>query len=102
MKRVTIGCIVAVGLVLGGAGTAYAGETNGHGGDAQGASHASSACAFSGRDLPDTVEGNPPGFDDDHYTGGHVQSYGMYVRAGDKANFPSPGDACRGNVSFEE
>ena len=101
MKRAVIGCIIGLGLVIGGgAGAAFAGETNGHGGDVPGAETASSACAFSGRDLPDAIEGNPPGFDDDTYTGGHVQSYGQYVRAGDKALFPSPGVACRGNVEF--
>jgi hypothetical protein len=102
MKRITIGCLVAVGLVLGGTSTAFAGETNGNGDPIPGADRASSACAFSGRDLPDSIEGNPPGFDDDDVTGGHVQSYGQIVRAGGKAFAPSPGDACRGNIEFEE
>ena len=31
MKRVTIGCVVGIALVFGGAGTAFAGETNGNG-----------------------------------------------------------------------
>ncbi|MGV8911213.1 MAG: hypothetical protein ACOH14_01235 [Rhodoglobus sp.] len=44
MKRAIIGCILASGLVLGGAGA---------------------ACAYSGQDLPDSIEGNPPGFDGD-------------------------------------
>ena len=101
MKRAVIGCIVALGLVVGGgAGAAFAGETNGNGDPVPGAHKASSACAFSGRDLPDAEENQPPAFNDDEYTGGHVQSYGQYVRAGDKALFPSPGDACRGNVEF--
>lgn len=102
MKRIMIGCLVAVGLAVGGAGTAYAGETNGNGDPIPGAHKASSACAFSGQDLPDDIEGNPPGFDDDFVTGGHVQSYGQWVRAGFKSAVPSPGDACRGNVEFEE
>ena len=101
MKRAVIGCIVALGLVVGGgAGAAFAGETNGKGDPVPGAEKANSACAFSGRDLPDSIEGNPPGFDDDAVTGGHVQSYGMYVRAGLKGEVPSPGDACRGGVPF--
>lgn len=102
MKRAVIGCIVALGLVVGGgAGAAFAGETNGKGDPVPGADRANSACAFSGRDLPDEIEDNPvPEATDDAVTGGHVQSYGMYVRAGLKANVPSPGDACRGGVEF--
>ena len=40
--------------------------------------------------------------DDDAVTGGHVQSYGQYVRAGLKGEVPSPGVACRGHAEFEE
>lgn len=101
MKRAIIGCVVAVGLVLGGASAAFAGETNGKGMPIPGAHKASSACAFSGQDLPDSIEGNPPGFDDDFVTGGRVQSYGKYVSYGLKGVVPSPGQACRGNVDFE-
>ena len=58
MKRAVIGCIVALGLVVGGgAGAAFAGETNGKGDPIPGADNASSACAFSGQDLPDAEEG---------------------------------------------
>ena len=100
MKRVVIGCIVTLGLVVGGgAGAAFAGETNGKGEPIPGAHKASSACAFSGQDVPDEIENNPPGFDDDNAQG--VQSYGQIVRAGGKAFAPSPGVACRGNVDFE-
>ncbi len=102
MKRAIIGCFVAFGLVLGGTGTAFAGEINGKGDPIPGAHKASSACAFSGRDLPDSIEGNPPGFDDDFVTGGHVQTYGMYVKHGLKGVVPSPGVACRGNTDFVE
>ena len=101
MKRVTIGCIDALGLVLGGGGAAFAGETNGNGEDIPGAAKANSACAFSGRDLPDDIEDNPTSAqDDDFVTGGHVQSYGQWVRAGFKGDVPSPGTACRGGVEF--
>jgi hypothetical protein len=62
-----------------------------------GGDKAHSACHFSGRDLPDADEHNPPGFDDDAITGGHVQSYGQIVSFGLKDAFPSPGVACRGN-----
>lgn len=102
MKRITIGCVVALGLVLGGAGAAYAGETNGNGDPIPGAHNASSACAFSGQDLPDAQENQPPEFNDDFVTDGHVQTYGKYVSHGLKGVVPSPGEACRGNVEFEE
>lgn len=99
MKRISIGCVVALGLVLGGATMAHAGETNGNGDPIPGAHNASSACAFSGQDLPDAQE-NQPNIPDDEVTGGKVQSYGKYVAAGLKAVVPSPGEACRGNVDF--
>jgi hypothetical protein len=102
MKRVLMTLVVAAGLTVGGAMSAHAGETNGNGDPIPGAHNASSACAFSGQDLPDAEENNPPGFDDDFVTGGHVQSYGKYVSHGLKGVVPSPGDACRGNVAFEE
>jgi hypothetical protein len=101
MKRVVIGCLVALGLVVGGgAGAAFAGETNGNGDPVPGAQKASSACAFSGQDLPDAEEDQLPEMNDDFVTGGHVQSYGQWVRGGYKSVVPSPGDACRGNVEF--
>ena len=101
MKRIAIGCLVKLGLVVGGASAAYAGETNGRGKDIPGADRANSACAFSGRDLPDEIENNPsPDEDDDFITGGHVQSYGQWVRGGFKGIVPSPGVACRGGVEF--
>ena len=101
MKRIAIGCLVALGLVAGGATAANAGEYNGKGEPLDaGANVANSACAFSGRDQPDSIEGNPPGFNDDFVTDGHVQSYGQWVRAGLKSAVPSPGDACVGGVEF--
>jgi hypothetical protein len=102
MKRLALGFIVAFGLVLSGAGAASAGETNGNGDPIPGAANASSACAFSGQDLPDSIEGNPPGFDDDFVTDGRAQSYGKFVSHGLKDVVPSPGEACRGNAEFEE
>lgn len=102
MKRAVIGCIVALGLVVGSGGAAFAGEHNGNGDPIPGASHAQSLCAYSGQDLPDSIEGNPPGFDDDFITGGHAQSYGKFVSHGMKSLVPSPGVACRGNTVFEE
>ena len=100
MKRAVIGCIVALGLVVGGgAGAAFAGETNGKGDPIPGADNASSACAFSGQDLPDAEEG-PDNIPDDFVTDQHVQSYGRWVSHGFKGVLPSPGEACRGNVEF--
>lgn len=85
----------AVLAMLGaGAGTAVAGEVNGNGDPVPAPGRASSACAFSG--LNDEPEDEFP-FD------GRVQSYGQLVvrDAVPPASF-NPGDACRGNVEFEE
>ncbi len=101
MKRSILICAMALGLGLGGAASAQAGEINGNGDPIPGAHNARSACAFSGRDLPDHLE-NQPNIPDDHVTRAHVQSYGMYVKNGLKQFLPSPGDACRGNVEFGE
>ncbi|GHH66453.1 hypothetical protein [Promicromonospora soli] len=102
MKRVIMTLVVTAGLTVGGAMSAQAGETNGRGEPIPGAHMASSACAFSGQDLPDAEENQPPEFDDDFVTDGHVQTYGKWVSHGFKDFVPSPGEACRGNVAFEE
>lgn len=103
MKKTILTCALALGLVLGSGGAAMAGEYNGQGGDVKGGDKAHSACHFSGRDLPDDEEMNPfPWMNDDAVTGGHTQSYGMYVKAGMKGMVPSPGEACRGNAPHEE
>lgn len=96
MKKTMLTCALALGLVLGSGGAALAGEYTGGGNDNRGGDNSHSECSFSGRDLPDAVEGNPAGFDDDDVTGGHVQNYGMFVKAGMKGVMPSPGVACRG------
>jgi hypothetical protein len=98
MRKVIIGGALAAGLTLGVGGTAFAGEVNGKGESIPGAHKASSECAFSGQDLPDDIENNPPGFDDDAIMIRGVQSYGPFVSQGLKAFVPSPGDACRGNL----
>lgn len=98
MKKAVLGCALVLGLVFGSSGAAMAGEYNGNGDYVPGGDKGKSACSYSGRDLPDKSEGNWPGFDDDEVTGGHVQTYGMYVRAGLKGFVPSPGEACRGNA----
>jgi hypothetical protein len=98
MRRTLLGLVVAAAVVLGTSATALAGEVNGRGEPIPGARNASSECAFSGRDLPDEIENNPPGFDDDSIAIHGAQSYGQFVAAGLKAAVPSPGDACRGNL----
>ena len=102
MKRIVLGCVVAIGLVFVGATSAQAGETSGNGSPVPGAGKASSACAYSGQDLPDSLENQPPEFNDDFVTDGRVQSYGRFVSHGFKDLVPSPGEACRGNVEFAE
>lgn len=109
MKRLIEIAAVAAGLVLAGAGGASAGETTGNGKPTPATDRAASDCAFSGQDVVDTLEGNPPGFDDDALAvrgnqspGGvdrfhGVQTYGMFVRAGLKDLVPSPGVACNGS-----
>jgi hypothetical protein len=95
--------ICAALMLLGGAGTAFAGEVAGPpvgGGGTGGATgifgHAASECAFSGlnafhdgKPLPEPVPGKGP-------SNPTVQSYGMGVRAGYKGMewWPSPGFAC--------
>ena len=111
MKRVSIACVVALGLVLGSGGAAMAGEVNGNGEDIPGAAKSASECAFSGQDTLDAIE-NPvdgpfysPEFDDDSFAwrgsqkhGYHgVQNYGMFKKAGIPIPI-NPGDACRGNL----
>ncbi len=102
MKRAAIGAVLALGLVVGGAGAASAGEYNGKGGAVPGGEKGKSACSYSGRDVPDDVEGNPPGYDDDAvaYDYHGVQSYGQFVSLGlkDALGDERPGVACRGNA----
>ena len=111
MKRLTIGCVIALGLVLGSGGAAMAGEVNGNGDATPIAGHdtAASICAFSGQDTADDIEGlDPEGNGDDAIAmrgnqkkGYHgVQSYGSIVKAGGKAFAPSPGLACNPNTVF--
>ncbi|NMM24216.1 MAG: hypothetical protein HHJ11_12080 [Phycicoccus sp.] len=98
--RVAVALCVPL-LTIAGAGTAFAGEISGPpGADGYGTGAltpiagyvANSICAFSGlqrfhEGKPETVW--PP-----------VQSYGMFVRLGEKDNpyLLSPGDACNGHT----
>jgi hypothetical protein len=103
MKRTLITCVMAAGLLLAGAGSASAGEVTGNRKATQAPQHARSICAFSGQDTPDSIENNPPGFDDD-FLGHGTQSYGQFVAFGLKAQLADerPGIACRGNAVFSE
>jgi hypothetical protein len=98
MKGSTKTALLSVGLCLGVAAPAFAGEYDGRGNPVPGGVNGKSECSYSGRDVLDTVENNPPGYNDDALTGGEVQSYGRLVKLGLKGEFPSPGMACRGNV----
>ena len=89
--------VIATGLTVGLGGTALAGEYNGKGEPVPGGVKGRSECSYSGRDIDDSIENNPPGFDDDELTIHGVQSYGQLVSQGLKAFLPSPGQACRGN-----
>lgn len=109
MKRVIGSLVIAVGLVLSGAGVAHAGEVDGNDGDIPAPTRAASECVFSGLDTADPLEGNPEGLDDDalamrgnqspggvdRYHG--VQTYGIFVLAGLQDFVPSPGIACNGH-----
>ena len=114
MKRIAVGCVLALGLVLGSSTAAMAGETRGNGEENENNGKARSACHYSGLDVADAGEGNPPGLDDDvvgmrgnQDKGYHgVQNWGAFVQA-DAEQFlidigAHPGQACRGNVDFEE
>lgn len=107
MRRLAMTSLMALGLVVGSGSAAFAGETTGNGQPSPRQGHPASACSYSGQDVPDADEQNPPGFDDDWNTnpgkketavpsGARVQNYGQIVVAGGKDFAPSPGVACRG------
>ena len=111
MKRSMMICVATATLVLTGAGAANAGEVNGNGVDIPAPDHAASECAFSGLDMLDADEMQPPMYNDDAFAvrgnqspGGvaryhGVQSYGAIVSRvpGAKAFLTSPGQACNGS-----
>jgi hypothetical protein len=96
-KQKMVGFVASLAMVGAMAGAAAAGEYNGKGEPVPGGVKGKSECSYSGRDISDDLENNPPGFDDDAFTIHGVQSYGQYVSQGLKAFIPSPGQACRGN-----
>ncbi len=90
-------------LSLGVAGTTFAGEITGNGKPVPAVKVSSSECSFSGKN--DNPSAPLSGTDD---PGGPSQSYGQLVRLGIIAEFGAtpkdfnPGDACRGNLGFNE
>jgi hypothetical protein len=97
MRKAIVGMGVAAAFSLTMGGTALAGEYNGKGKPVPGGVNGKSECSFSGQDVDDSVEDNPPGFDDDDVTAvgnTRVQSYGILVKSGLKDFLPSPGVAC--------
>ena len=112
MRRIAIGALVALGLTLGGASTAFAGEYTGQGDPIERGGDPASECSYSGQDQPDDVEENGPngeGVDDfatvpgkgtsTNPSGVRVQNWGQYVvlNGGGKGS-GVPGQACRGNL----
>lgn len=106
MKKLALALGVVVGLMLGNAGIAVAGEYTGNGKEAPGGKNGASACSFSGLDIGVEDEGAIP-FDDDPYgVDFHgVQSYGQFIAYQKTVGpldlpfpLPSPGQACRGNL----
>ncbi len=101
MRRIAVGSLMVLGLVMGSTSAAFAGEYTGQNPsrDNPGGDKARSICSFSGQDQPDSIEDNGPnGEGDDDFVAIHgAQSYGQWVVAGFKGVVPSPGEACRGN-----
>lgn len=98
MRKALLVCVGTVGLALGGAAPALAGEYNGRGEPVPGGVNGASECSYSGQDIADELENQPPEFNDDAITIHGVQSYGQLVSQGLKEFFPGPGEACRGNL----
>ena len=68
MRRIAIGASLALGLTLGGASTAFAGEYTGQGDPIERGGVPASACSFSGQDQSDDFEDNgPKGEGDDDF-----------------------------------
>jgi hypothetical protein len=103
MRRIAVGFVLLLGLVLGGGSSAFAGEYRGHGGvlgDNPGGDKAHSICSFSGQDQDDSFEDNGPNGegDDDDVTIHGTQSFGQIVAMFGYSGF-GPGTACRGNAT---
>ncbi len=98
MRKTTLSVAVfaAVALSIGGASTAFAGESTGNGKPTGMRGHANSICAFSGQNPERFLDPSDP-----NYEPGHTQSGGQIPQS-DRAFLRtiglSPGDACNGHT----
>ena len=96
MRKIAAALGLGLAVVLGGAGTAFAGEVTGNGSVNQAPTHANSECAFSGlEDGTDIPPGAPSG-------PGTTQNWGQIPKA--QRDFltsigVSPGALCNGHLS---
>jgi hypothetical protein len=87
----------AVALSIGGASTAFAGESTGNGKPTGMRGNANSICAFSGQNPERFLDPSDP-----NYEPGHTQSWGQIpqeFRAFLTSIGESPGEACNGNLN---
>ena len=92
LKTTLVTAVCAVGVGAFGAGSAFAGEVNGHGAPTAAPEHANSICAFSGQNDSPT---------DAFPEGGRTQSWGQLVsKLGPMGG--APGQACRGGSNTGE
>lgn len=97
MKKRSWGVVVAatVALSIGGAGTAFAGESTGNGKETGMRGHANSICGFSGQNPERFLDPSNP-----NYEPGHTQSWGQIpqeFRAFLTSIGENPGNACNGS-----
>jgi hypothetical protein len=96
-KSCAVAVLAAFGLAVGGASTAFAGESTGSGKTTPIAQYrANSICSFSGQNPERFLDPSDP-----NYEPGHTQSWGQIPQA-DRAFLRtiglSPGDACNGHT----
>lgn len=94
-RSLVVGALSATALGTLGAGSASAGEITGNG--TLKPVVANSICAYSGQNDAFHIASHAE-FPGDELN--RVQSYGQIVRAGGKAEAPSPGFACNGHTGF--
>ena len=106
MRRILTTAVATGAMVLASSTIAVAGEYDGNGNHVPGGVRGASLCSFSGLDIADDLEDNPPGRNDDdvalNYHG--VQSYGQFVSLG--ANLRGtplhPGSSCNPNIGLPD
>jgi hypothetical protein len=95
-KSLGVAVFAAVAVSIGGASTAFAGESTGNGKETGMRGHANSICAFSGQNPERFLDPSDP-----NYEPGHTQSWGQIpqdFRAFLRTVGSSPGDACNGHT----